>query len=53
MAANLARLLDDPVGAVTLGEKAAIRARREFNWSSHALAASHLYVEALSEQVRA
>ncbi|MFY0637966.1 MAG: glycosyltransferase family 4 protein [Maricaulis maris] len=53
MADNLARLLDDPALARELGARAASRARREFNWSSHALAASHLYVEALSEQVRA
>lgn len=53
MADNLARLLDDPGLADELGVRAATRAREAFNWSSHALAASHLYVEALSEQVRA
>ncbi|RKR00215.1 glycosyltransferase family 4 protein [Maricaulis maris] len=52
MAANLARLLDDPNAARQLGEQAAIRARQEFDWSKHALAASHLYVEALAEQGR-
>ncbi|WP_291843321.1 glycosyltransferase family 4 protein [Maricaulis sp.] len=52
MAENLARLLDDPEAAARLGQKAALRARREFDWSKHALAASHLYVEALAEQGR-
>jgi len=52
MAENLAHLLDNPDAATHLGEQAAIRARREFVWSKHALAASHLYVEALSERVR-
>ena len=30
------------------GARAAIRAREEFNWSRHALAASRLYAEALA-----
>jgi glycosyltransferase involved in cell wall biosynthesis len=50
MAGNLARLLDDPEAAARLGQAAAIRARQAFNWSSHALAASRLYAEALAER---
>lgn len=50
MAANLARLLDAPAEAAQLGERASARARAEFNWSSHALAASRLYAEALAER---
>ena len=46
MAANLARLLDAPA-------EASARARTEFNWSSHALAASRLYAEALAERGKA
>ena len=52
MAGNIARLLDSPDVAARLGERAAERARAEFCWSKHALAASPLYVEALSEQGR-
>lgn len=50
MAANLARLLDAPAEAARLGERASARARAEFNWSGHALAASRLYAEALAER---
>ena len=50
MAANLARLLDAPADAARLGERASVRARNEFNWSGHALAASRLYAEALAER---
>lgn len=50
MANNLARLLDDPAAAAHLGERAAGRARAEFNWPAHALAASRLYAEALAER---
>ena len=53
MAANLARLLDAPAEAAQLGERASTRARAEFNWSSHALAASRLYAEALAERGKA
>lgn len=50
MAANLAHLLDNPAEAARLGERAAERARAEFNWSAHALAASRLYAEAIAER---
>ena len=50
MANNLARLLDNPEEARALGERAAERARAEFNWSGHALAASRLYAEALADR---
>jgi len=50
LAIDLARLLDDPEEARRIGSRAAIRAREEFNWSRHALAASRLYTEALAER---
>ncbi len=50
LANDLARLLDNPEEAQRLGARAAIRAREEFNWSRHALAASRLYAEALAER---
>jgi glycosyltransferase involved in cell wall biosynthesis len=50
MADHLGRLLDTPAEAARLGEQAAARARAEFNWSAHALAASRLYAEALAER---
>jgi len=50
MAENLGRLLDSPDEAARLGLLASKRARREFNWSAHALAASRLYDEALAEK---
>ena len=50
LADNIARLLDTPGLAEDLGAKAARRARKEFNWSAHALAATRLYAEALAER---
>lgn len=50
MAANLARLLDDPQLARHIGEKATARAQDVFQWKHHALAASRLYTEALAER---
>jgi glycosyltransferase involved in cell wall biosynthesis len=50
LAANLARLLDTPDEAARLGDHAAKRARAEFNWSAHALAATRLYAEALADR---
>lgn len=47
---NIARLLDQPDLVAELGRKGAERARREFNWSAHALAATRLYTEALAER---
>ncbi|WP_339748909.1 glycosyltransferase family 4 protein [uncultured Maricaulis sp.] len=50
LAQDLARLLDSPDEARRLGIRAAARAKTEFNWSRHALAASRLYTEALAER---
>lgn len=50
LADNIARLLDTPGLAADLGTRAAQRAREEFNWSAHALAATRLYAEALAER---
>jgi len=50
MADNLACLLDSPEETARLGQLASKRARQEFNWSAHALAATRLYAEALAEK---
>ncbi len=50
LAHNLARLLDSPDEARRLGALASARAREEFSWPRHALAASRLYAEALAER---
>ncbi|MBO6796760.1 glycosyltransferase family 4 protein [Maricaulis sp.] len=50
MAANLARLLDDPNMASEIGQRATARAQDVFQWKHHALAASRLYTEALAER---
>jgi glycosyltransferase involved in cell wall biosynthesis len=50
LAHDLARLLDSPDEARRLGVLGAARARAEFNWSRHALAASRLYAEAIAER---
>lgn len=50
LAQDLARLLDSTDEARRLGLRAAARAKTEFNWSRHALAASRLYTEALAER---
>lgn len=50
LAHSLARLLDNPQEARQLGQRASERARREFDWSRHAMAASRLYAEALAER---
>lgn len=47
---NIARLLDQPELADRLGRAGAERARAEFDWSAHALAATRLYAEALAER---
>ena len=48
MATNLAHLLDRPEEVTRLGASASKRALAQFNWSSHALAATRLYAEALA-----
>jgi len=47
---NIARLIDNPAEAATLGQAAQVRARDAFDWQQHALAASRLYAEALAER---
>ncbi len=50
LAANIASLIDHPERAAEIGARAIKRAQAEFDWRQHALAATHLYTEALAER---